>query len=419
MYGVIYLIQNLINGKCYIGKTINLKRRIYEHFMGYSEGCKLLSRAIKKYGKENFSVEVLHEGIIPELLDEFEIQAIREYNTKAPHGYNLNEGGLGGINPSKETRQRMSEAAVAREAKKYAEGYVVSEATRRKMSNSQLSRDNSCYTPEVRAVMSQKAKEREAKKRAEGYTDSEETLRRKSEATQKVWNDRRPPKHLAKAFYFSLPDTLSLSERRKRVIEEFSHLTHETNICKWIVEWSGIKSEPSKHPKHYDVKNYFLSLPPETNLIVKRELCYTEFPDILKSTISRWIRKWVDVSDSALGHKHPKYYDVHEFFLTLPTDLDIQEKRLKCYSKFPDVLQGTICRWTNKWQPNNDGALKERERQKNREHGYELFMSLPYYLTIEEKRRLLREKMPTVNRRTIYDWVKKWQSELTPKGEQK
>ena len=95
MYGVIYLIRNLINGKCYIGKTINLKRRIYEHFMGHSEGCKLLSRAIKKYGKENFSVEILHEGIIPELLDEFEIQAIKEHNTKAPRGYNLTDGGEG------------------------------------------------------------------------------------------------------------------------------------------------------------------------------------------------------------------------------------------------------------------------------------------------------------------------------------
>lgn len=415
MYGVIYLIRNLINGKCYIGKTINLKRRIYEHFMGYSEGCKLLSRAFKKYGKENFSVEILHEGIIPELLDEFEIQAIREYNTKAPHGYNLNEGGLGGINPSEETRQRMSEAAVAREAKKYAEGYTVSEETREKLRKTSTGR---VYSEATRQEMSKKAKEREAKKRAEGYTDSEETLRRKSEASQKMWNDRRPPKHLAKAFYFSLPDTLSLSEKRKRVIEEFSRLAHEANIRKWIVEWSGIKSEPRKHPKHYDVKNYFFSLPPEMNLIAKRKLCYQKFPDILRPTMCRWMNKWGDPSDSARGYSHSKYHDVHEFFLTLPPDLDIQKKRLQCYAKFPDVLQYTILRWVNKWQPNNDGALKKRERQKNQEQGYKLFMSLPYHLAIEEKRRLLREKMPTVNPKTIYNWVKKWQSELTPKGEQ-
>ena len=46
-------------------------------------------------------------------------------------------------------------------------------------------------------------------------------------------------------------------------------------------------------------------------------------------------------------------------------------------------------------------------------------MSLSYNLTIEEKREFLREKMPNVNRRTIYDWTRKWQSELTTKGEQK
>lgn len=416
MYGVIYLIRNLINDKCYIGKTINLKRRIYEHFMGYSEGCKLLSRALKKYGKENFSVEILHEGIIPELLNEFEIQAIKEHNTKAPHGYNLNEGGLGGINPSKETRQRMSEAAVAREAKKYAEGYTVSEETREKLRKTSTGR---VYSETTRQEMSKKAKEREAKKRAEGYKVSEETRRKNSENSQRMWNNRRPPKHLAKVFYFSLPDTLSLSEKRKLVIEEFSHLTYEGNIRKWIVEWSGIKSEPLKHPKHYDVKNYFFSLPSEMNLIAKRKLCYQKFPDILRTTMCRWINKWGDPSDSARGYRHPKYYDVHEFFLTLSPDLDIQEKRLKCYAKFPDVPQYTILRWVKKWQPNNDGALKKREQQKNREQGYKLFMSLPYDLTIEEKRRLLREKMPTVNRRTIYHWVKKWQSELTPKGEQK
>lgn len=365
MYGVIYLIRNLINGKCYIGKTINLKRRIYEHFMAYSEGCKFLSRAIKKYGKENFSVEILHEGIIPELLNDFEIQAIKEYNTKAPHGYNLNEGGLGGINPSKETRQRMSEAAIAREAKKYAEGYKV----------------------------------------------SEETLHKKSENAQRMRNDRKPPKHLAKAFYFSLPDTLSLREKYKRLREEFSELVHPSNINKWLREWSGDNIGLSKHPKHYDVKNYFSSLPSKMNLIAKRELCYKKFPDILRETICRWINKWSDPSDSARGHRHPKYYDVHKFFLTLPPDLDIQEKRLQCYSKFPDVLRGTIRRWINKWQP-NDSALKKHERQKNQEKGYELFMFLPCNLTTEEKRKFLREKMPNVNPRTIYDWVKKWQSEL-------
>ena len=131
---------------------------------------------------------------------------------------------------------------------------------------------------ETRKKMSEKAKQREARKKAEGYIDSSETLRKKSEASQNMWNDRRPPKHLAKEFYFSLPETLSLSEKRKLLLEEFSHLAHEANIRSWVREWSGIKSEPLKHPKHYDVKNYFFSLPSEMNLIVKREKCYAKIP---------------------------------------------------------------------------------------------------------------------------------------------
>ena len=110
MYGVIYLIRNLINGKAYIGKTIDFKRRVRDHLMGHTKQCKALNNAIKKYGVDAFTYEVLYEGIIPELLSDIERQAIREHNTKAPNGYNLTDGGDGLLNPSEETRRRMSEA---------------------------------------------------------------------------------------------------------------------------------------------------------------------------------------------------------------------------------------------------------------------------------------------------------------------
>ena len=42
------------------------------------------------------------------MLDEREIFQIREQNTKAPNGYNLTDGGEGLVNPSEETRARMS-----------------------------------------------------------------------------------------------------------------------------------------------------------------------------------------------------------------------------------------------------------------------------------------------------------------------
>ena len=62
---------------------------------------------------------------------------------------------------------------------------------------------------------------------------------------------------------------------------------------------------------------------------------------------------------------------------------------------------------------------RDRYRKKNNSQprrdiktsAQEFFFSLSHSLTIQEKRKFLREKMPNVNSRTIYDWVKKWQSE--------
>ena len=108
--GSIYLIRNNINGKCYIGKTKHdaERGRIPQHLNG--RGNLLIKKAIAKYGKNAFSYEILYDGIIPELLDSLEINAIKKHNCKVPNGYNLTDGGEGLRNPSLETRQKISVA---------------------------------------------------------------------------------------------------------------------------------------------------------------------------------------------------------------------------------------------------------------------------------------------------------------------
>lgn len=104
----IYLINNLLNHKKYVGMT---KFSLEERFLQHSKKGFLLTEAIKKYGEQKFSIELIEEVESAERAYELEIFYIREYNTKAPNGYNLTDGGDGifGWQPTDEYRQECSE----------------------------------------------------------------------------------------------------------------------------------------------------------------------------------------------------------------------------------------------------------------------------------------------------------------------
>jgi len=85
--GIIYKTTNLINGKIYIGQDSNNN----ENYFGSG---KILKRAIKKYGKENFKKEILEIVDDLTILDEREIYWINELNsTDRNIGYNISKGG--------------------------------------------------------------------------------------------------------------------------------------------------------------------------------------------------------------------------------------------------------------------------------------------------------------------------------------
>ena len=105
MTGYIYCYTNLINQKKYIGQTNNYQRRINEHkscsFNSKSVNYNnLLHKAIRKYGYENFSIELLEElpNVTQEQIDNREAFWIKEKRSLfSQNGYNLLEGGKSNI----------------------------------------------------------------------------------------------------------------------------------------------------------------------------------------------------------------------------------------------------------------------------------------------------------------------------------
>lgn len=95
MFGYIYLTKNLINGKIYIGQHKTHLKEIDKKYFG--SGIHLL-RAIKIYGQENFSCEILEWCETKEELDTKEKYWINFYDsTDKKIGYNISEGGTGGF----------------------------------------------------------------------------------------------------------------------------------------------------------------------------------------------------------------------------------------------------------------------------------------------------------------------------------
>ena len=86
----VYKIKNKINNKMYIGITDNPERRFQEHC---NKNESIINKAIHKYGKENFSMEILEEGLSIEESYIKEKFYIKTLNSQVPNGYNVAPGG--------------------------------------------------------------------------------------------------------------------------------------------------------------------------------------------------------------------------------------------------------------------------------------------------------------------------------------
>lgn len=113
MSGLIYHTFCIVNGKPYVGQTwLSLDARREQHEGTGGGGARLLTKAIRKHGKDKFIWTILVSDIKNQNeLDAAETAFIRELSCLAPAGYNLKEGGLGG-RFSIETKKLLSNKRV-------------------------------------------------------------------------------------------------------------------------------------------------------------------------------------------------------------------------------------------------------------------------------------------------------------------
>ena len=90
MIGYIYKTTNLVNNKVYIGQ-----HKALEKDNSYLGSGKILKQAIQKYGKGNFTNEILEWCENQDELDSKEIYYIKLYKDKGCELYNIAKGGQG------------------------------------------------------------------------------------------------------------------------------------------------------------------------------------------------------------------------------------------------------------------------------------------------------------------------------------
>ena len=317
--GFIYKITNTVNGKSYIGQTIQKpEKRINNHFYPGGSGCTALHNAIQKSGRDAFTVEILHE-VLDIFLDDLEIAEIKRYNTLVPNGYNLDSGGNANKVVSDETRQKMSEA------RKGCKRNPCSPETRKKISDAHKSRT---HTPEARKNMSDAHK---------GKTLSPEHRKKMSEALKGRTISPEARKNMSEAAKKRKPQPVSL-ETRQKMSEAHKGKTLSPETRQKMSE-----AHKRRKPVSLETRQKM------SEAAKKRKPASLETRQKMSEahkgkTFSLETRQ--KLSEIKAHPDRPKAY---EFLNTLPAHMSLAERHKALQNKFPRQPRYNIYRWVKQW----------------------------------------------------------------------
>lgn len=235
----IYMIQNKVNNKMYIGQAVDIERRWGDHRHGLANRCnenRHFINAWKSYEEENFEFTILLECEESDLnmYEEYYIFELMTYDHRV--GYNKTYGGGSG-RPTEEVKRKISESK---------KGKQLSEEHKRKLSESRKGEKNPNYgngdkirgekNPNYGRHHSEEAK-RKLSESQKGRHHSEETKRKMSESRKgekSYWYG----KHLSE----ETKRKLSESKKGKHRSEEIKRKISE-NKSKPVVQIDPITSK--------------------------------------------------------------------------------------------------------------------------------------------------------------------------------
>lgn len=127
IFGCVYVIRNLIDGKAYIGKTENsdLSVRWSKHkSLAITGKGYYLHKSMRKHGVDKFIIELLCEAYSKDSLEVLEMAFISLFNaTDDRFGFNMTHGGEGGV-PTEATRAKLRRERTPEQKERYRLGAI-------------------------------------------------------------------------------------------------------------------------------------------------------------------------------------------------------------------------------------------------------------------------------------------------------